>query len=476
MVKNKKAGKGKYTTSDHLGIALACLAGAMTIVLFFVEKTPTTIVVLLAAMVGLCVFPVWHFLRKRLGRAVGLIVVVLAAVALGWQAWPRHAPIIAETSRPIPPAVNTSSPQVASQPVPMSPLPQITPKTPRTLRLPTQAAQKTPVNEPVNQVAPKPVVDFSAPSNELHVERSFIRGGTDLSRCVNCSIEDSQTGNVEAGPSTVIKHNWINGNVRCEKGQKCDTVDVKDNRAQNSALENTGTIGEAEVYGNVIRASQGGGNATGVKNNSGGEIQKLSEHDNDIGSSGQSISQPAGPQSHLVQYLKKPSPISMIDNSGTNPNSKVFLEGNQVINENGDAALVKNNADGSLGDVVARGNQVIAGVGLLPPAHALHGSNAAVADQLSACIDNGHKLMDSFLRDDNTQVLREGETAWQKETHAIVLANLGEPYASLFLQAHWSNHAIPPGHDTAGGVIFNLVDAKLRALSSLVEDLIENGN
>jgi hypothetical protein len=40
----------KYTTSDKLGIALACLAGVMAIILSLVERTPWTVAGLLVAM------------------------------------------------------------------------------------------------------------------------------------------------------------------------------------------------------------------------------------------------------------------------------------------------------------------------------------------------------------------------------------------------------------------------------------------
>jgi hypothetical protein len=84
----------RYSGSDKLAIALACLAGAMAIVLFLIEKTPATISVLLGLMVLLLIYPLLHFFNGKIGRFVMFVVVLLVAVALGWGVWPKKKPTL----------------------------------------------------------------------------------------------------------------------------------------------------------------------------------------------------------------------------------------------------------------------------------------------------------------------------------------------------------------------------------------------
>lgn len=77
----------KLNASDKLGIALACLAGVMAIILFLVEKSPAAIVVLLALMLGLVSYPILHFLSGRNARILAALFSVLFAAGLGWREW-----------------------------------------------------------------------------------------------------------------------------------------------------------------------------------------------------------------------------------------------------------------------------------------------------------------------------------------------------------------------------------------------------
>ena len=74
--------------NDKLGIALACLAGIMAIILFLVEKTPITVVVLLVGMVSLSVYPVLQFIKSTTFRIVTAVCLLLGTAALGRYAWP----------------------------------------------------------------------------------------------------------------------------------------------------------------------------------------------------------------------------------------------------------------------------------------------------------------------------------------------------------------------------------------------------
>jgi len=90
VVANSNTSKvNKYTLSDPQAIALACLAGILEIILFFVEKTRWSIVLLLSATVVLAIFPILHFLRKKWMRIVVFGLFVIATIIFGYNRWPR---------------------------------------------------------------------------------------------------------------------------------------------------------------------------------------------------------------------------------------------------------------------------------------------------------------------------------------------------------------------------------------------------
>jgi len=92
----------KYSHSDKLAIALACVAGVMAIVLFLIEKTPISVVVLLTLMLALSVYPILHFTKSKTPRTICLIVILVGTVALGWAVWPKQRP--SEVAVQMPPA------------------------------------------------------------------------------------------------------------------------------------------------------------------------------------------------------------------------------------------------------------------------------------------------------------------------------------------------------------------------------------
>lgn len=90
----------KYNASDRLAIALACLAGVMAIILFLVEKTPLTAILLLSLMLVLAIHPILHF-AKRIGvRIVSFSLFVMGTLLLGWYVMPRSHSISAHTQEP----------------------------------------------------------------------------------------------------------------------------------------------------------------------------------------------------------------------------------------------------------------------------------------------------------------------------------------------------------------------------------------
>ena len=94
-VLNAESGKtaaAGYSNSDRLGIALFLVGIAFAIVLFLAEKTPTTVLVLLASVVGALVYPVLHFCRTPRRRIVIFVILAIVVFAFGRGVWPKKPP------------------------------------------------------------------------------------------------------------------------------------------------------------------------------------------------------------------------------------------------------------------------------------------------------------------------------------------------------------------------------------------------
>ena len=108
VVANSNTSKvNKYTLSDPQAIALACLAGILEIILFFVEKTRWSIVLLLSATVVLAIFPILHFLRKKWMRIVVFGLFVIATIIFGYNRWPRKPQTAIAIPAPLPTSFGT---------------------------------------------------------------------------------------------------------------------------------------------------------------------------------------------------------------------------------------------------------------------------------------------------------------------------------------------------------------------------------
>jgi hypothetical protein len=81
----------RYSTSDKLAIALTCLAGIMAIILFLIEKSPASVVLLLLLMLGLSVYPILHFITGSSMRVAAFVIFGIVVVLFGWREWPRQA-------------------------------------------------------------------------------------------------------------------------------------------------------------------------------------------------------------------------------------------------------------------------------------------------------------------------------------------------------------------------------------------------
>jgi Ca2+/Na+ antiporter len=108
-----------WNKSDKLAVALACVGVVVAIALYWLEKTPTTAAVSLAAIVLLMIFPVMHFLPSLRGRTTGFSLVLLLTVLFGWVIWPLKMPHSADTAkttqeiRRVVPATNGNDTQAA---------------------------------------------------------------------------------------------------------------------------------------------------------------------------------------------------------------------------------------------------------------------------------------------------------------------------------------------------------------------------
>jgi len=65
----------KWSFSDKLAVALACLAGLMTLILFWTDRTPVAAEITIGAMVLLMAYPVLHFVHSWIARTPVFAVV-----------------------------------------------------------------------------------------------------------------------------------------------------------------------------------------------------------------------------------------------------------------------------------------------------------------------------------------------------------------------------------------------------------------
>jgi hypothetical protein len=118
-----------YSSSDKLGIALACLSSAMAIILFLVEKTPFAVVSLLIVMAALSVYPILHFAKRRGVRVVFLVCIALGTVLFGFAVWPKNKNTVraadtasatqgAAPTSPVPQQTQPATPPNTTQPKP----------------------------------------------------------------------------------------------------------------------------------------------------------------------------------------------------------------------------------------------------------------------------------------------------------------------------------------------------------------------
>jgi hypothetical protein len=109
-----RSGTSRWSWSDKLAIALACLATAMALALSWMDRTPTWAAVTISCMGALVFYPVMHFIRSWKARVPFLLVVWGCIGLFGWKIWPhcipQQSPVVV-TPPPVPerPTINQSA-------------------------------------------------------------------------------------------------------------------------------------------------------------------------------------------------------------------------------------------------------------------------------------------------------------------------------------------------------------------------------
>jgi hypothetical protein len=80
----------RWSWSDRLAIALACLAGILALILLWMDKTPVWAAATIALMAALVVYAVIHFVPSWKARIPALLVAWLLIGVFGWRIWPHN--------------------------------------------------------------------------------------------------------------------------------------------------------------------------------------------------------------------------------------------------------------------------------------------------------------------------------------------------------------------------------------------------
>jgi hypothetical protein len=114
----------RWSFSDKLAVALACLAGVMALMLFWMDKTPMAAGITIAVMALLMVYPVLHFVSPWKARIPVFAIVFILIGAFGWKFWPKNSTLqsvsVPQTYPKSPPSTaNAESPRLkpTSKPV-----------------------------------------------------------------------------------------------------------------------------------------------------------------------------------------------------------------------------------------------------------------------------------------------------------------------------------------------------------------------
>lgn len=216
-----------YSRSDKLAIALACSAGALTIILFLAVKTRPFVLILLMLVAALLAYPILHFVPRAIPRTITFLSAVLLITGLGWMVWPTSQP--SPNERRVS-AASASSPAEANSPP--RPIAHITP--PTTLRS-----------------SPRKAKDHNR--STLTVQTAS--GNSNVQ--VGGSVTAAPCGSIQTG-------NNNSSTVNCVQQQPPGKI--------NSVIENSGTITRPVISGAEVTAPADGRGT--VINNLPGEVEQ----------------------------------------------------------------------------------------------------------------------------------------------------------------------------------------------------------
>lgn len=398
---------------------------------FFATLAPTLIRILclaFAVLVAVATFYRTEFARKRWAMTIPasvLFAVLAVGMFLGARYFDRRESQAkdggglghnsADGAKHPTATLTTGDPSGSVKGMQERDLKQAPPALPSTVKAAEGVRTVSPVGGTKSGITPAAMIDFSAHgaasesqmAHNIVFDRVIVEGGVDLSGCVDCAVANSTTGTVKAGPETGVYNNWINGNVQCEKRMP--------------AMENHPD--DCRMVAVLANRTDG---ANSALDNTGGKI------------------------------------------------GEAYVSGNVVRPSlNGGTAKAVENYHGEIQKLTATNNDVgwPAEAAPMPSARALRGSNFAVADQLSQCVDRGHRIVGNFLADDDAQLVSEKEQSWEADARAALIANLGQTFADQFSNASSTGTTYPAGHNAKGGSICNLIDTKIAVLSRFINQL-----
>lgn len=178
---------------------ITCWSLAVAILLFLLIRSPSVVVLCLAAIFGLCVHSIWNFwwIEDGMKRRVGaLAVFIVFLVLVGFNAWPRAAELSSETKTAPTELVSQQKPEIDR--LGPTPLPRSSPSTTATV-LPLPSAMVTVESVPVvnsNSQKPNtlslegpttqanqtqlPTDSVSVSEREFHSEREDLKYGLEV--------------------------------------------------------------------------------------------------------------------------------------------------------------------------------------------------------------------------------------------------------------------------------------------------------
>jgi len=81
--------RSRLSPADQLAIALFCLAGVITLILYVVEKSPSSVCLCSAGIAALLIYPILHFIRDHRMRVAAFVVTFILSVAIAYASWPN---------------------------------------------------------------------------------------------------------------------------------------------------------------------------------------------------------------------------------------------------------------------------------------------------------------------------------------------------------------------------------------------------